>query len=109
MLTAPGPSLPGDRERACPARADESGDTGGIPALPGEQAALDALVWNWGEAYEIGCEEGQWWFRRKDGKGGTETASGPDELRALIVTDYTIRPVRRPPADTLPPPGSPAP
>ncbi|MGH3158275.1 MAG: hypothetical protein ACRDNF_17120 [Streptosporangiaceae bacterium] len=80
-------------------------DTWDIPALPGERAALDAMQWNWGEAYEIGCEEGQWWYRRKDGQGGRETAATPDELHAQIVLDYSLLPVRRDPSadgDTRP-------
>jgi hypothetical protein len=60
-----------------------------------EDAALEALRWNWGDAYDIGRDGGAWWFRRRDGYGGKETASGPDTLRRAIVDDYTFRPVRR--------------
>jgi hypothetical protein len=63
--------------------------------LPSEQAALDALRWHWDEAYDIGVEDGQWWYRRKDGIGGIETAATPDGLRAQIIMDYTVLPVRR--------------
>jgi hypothetical protein len=69
-----------------------------MPALPGQQAALEALQWHWGEVYHIGVDDGQWWYQRKDGKGGTETASTPDALRSMIITDYTIMPVPREPA-----------
>jgi hypothetical protein len=63
--------------------------------LPGERAALEALVWNWGAAYEIGVDDGEWWCRRRDGIGGRESASTAEDLRAWIVTDYTIFPVPR--------------
>jgi hypothetical protein len=58
-------------------------------------AALEALEFNWGDAYEIGCEDGEWWFGRRDGIGGRERASAPDELRRMIVADYEFRPVRK--------------
>jgi hypothetical protein len=58
-------------------------------------ATLDALRWNWGDAYDIGCDDGVWWFRRRDGIGSQETASSPDALRRAIVDDYTFRPMRR--------------
>jgi hypothetical protein len=61
----------------------------------GEDAALDALRWNWGDAYDIGCDDGVWWYRRRDGLGGTHTALAPDELRAAIIVDYVRRPVER--------------
>ena len=83
---------------ACSGRADEPDDIWDMPVLSGQQAALDALRWNWGEAYDIGVDEGEWWCRRKDGKGGTETAATPDALRTMIVTDYTIMPVPREPS-----------
>lgn len=97
MVTSSGPPTPGDyTDPACPGRADEPGDdTCGIPVLPGQQAALEALQWHWGNAYEIGVDDGQWWYRRRDGKGGTETAGTPDDLRNQIVIDYTCYPVPR--------------
>ncbi|HLX48422.1 MAG TPA: hypothetical protein VKS82_08820 [Streptosporangiaceae bacterium] len=100
MVTAPS-QLPseGDPGPACLGRTDElDDDTWEMPALPGECAALEALRWHWGEVYEIGVDDGQWWYRRRDGKGGTETAATPDELRAMIITDYTIMPVPREPS-----------
>jgi hypothetical protein len=76
-------------------------------ALPGQQAALEALRWNWDEAYHIGCDEGLWWYRRRDGKGATETATTPDHLHTQIITDYFTFPVNR---EALPPsPAQPAP
>jgi hypothetical protein len=59
------------------------------------KAALEALQWDWGEAYEIGFDDGEWWYRRRDGFGGRESAFTPDALHKLIVEDYTFRPVRR--------------
>jgi hypothetical protein len=58
---------------------------------------VEALCCTWGEGYEIGVDEGQWWFRRKDGIGGTETAASPDCLLAQMVIDYDCLPVRFPP------------
>jgi hypothetical protein len=72
-------------------------DAWDLPALPGEQAALEALRWNWDLAYDIGVDDGQWWYRRRDGLGGTETAATPDLLHTRIVNDYTDLPVPRPP------------
>ena len=67
----------------CSAAFTSTGDT-----------ALDALRWNWGQAYDIGHDT-TWWFSRRDGYGGTETAGSPDALRAKIIDDYTGRPVDR--------------
>ena len=69
-------------------------DTWDMP-LPGQQAALDALRWHWGTAYHIGIDDGQWWYLRRDGKGGRETATTPGALRTMIITDYTTWPVPR--------------
>lgn len=61
----------------------------------GADAMLEALKWHWGDAYDIGCDDGEWWYSRRDGLSGRKTASGPDALRRAIVDDYTFRPVRR--------------
>ena len=58
---------------------------------------MEALRCTWGEAYEVGVDGGLWWFRRKDGIGGIETATSPDGLLAQIVTDHDVLPVRCPP------------
>jgi hypothetical protein len=73
-------------------------------ALPGQQAALEALRWNWGEVYDIGVDDGQWWCRRRDGLGGRETAATPDQIRTKIINDYTDLPVRHhpPPSNGTP-------
>jgi hypothetical protein len=75
-------------------------DTWDNPGLPAERAVLEALQWHWGEVYHIGVDDGQWWFRRRDGKGGTETATTPDQLRTQMSIDYFTFPVNR---DALPP------
>lgn len=76
-------------------RAAETEAAGGQGA-PVSQA-LDALRFDWGDAYEIGLDEdsGVWWARRRDGKGGRIEAPDPDGLRKLILDDYTFLPVRR--------------
>jgi hypothetical protein len=63
--------------------------------------ALDALCWNWGEAYEIEITDGQWRALRRDGLGGWIEASNPEDLRSEIFADYSIRPVPRPPDESL--------
>jgi hypothetical protein len=81
---------------AYPSRTDQPDDnTCDTPALPSQHAALEALQWNWGQAYEIGVDDGQWWYKRRDGKGATETASTPNALHTMIVTDYGTWPVPR--------------
>ena len=58
-------------------------------------AALEALVWHWGDAYDIGLCDGTWWFQRRDGYGGRETAASSEALRGAIIQNYMHRPVRR--------------
>lgn len=61
-----------------------------------EDHALEALRWDWGEAYLIGHgDEHGWWASRRDRIGALITAVGPDELRAQIRADYNIKPVPR--------------
>jgi hypothetical protein len=59
-----------------------------------EQQALEALQWNWGEAYEITVTDGLWQARRRDGLGTIE-ASAPETLRREILDDYIARPAAR--------------
>ncbi len=54
--------------------------------------ALDALQWNWGEAYAITAAAGHWLAQRRD-NGHTLTASSPDRLREMIIEDYAAEPV----------------
>ncbi len=58
--------------------------------------ALEALRWDWGEAYEIGLDDELGWHaRRRDGLGGWLTAPGADELYEAIAADYALKPVPR--------------
>jgi hypothetical protein len=99
MLITASETSPGDRTGpALPADGEGPGeDTWGIWGRCGERAAVEALRGTWGAAYEFGVDGGQWWFRRKDGVGGTETAASPDCLLTQIVIDYGSLPVRCPP------------
>jgi hypothetical protein len=59
-------------------------------------SALDTLRWDWGDAYEIEVgDEHDWRARRSDGRGGAIEGAILDELRKLIVEDYTLLPVPR--------------
>lgn len=65
-------------------------------ATAADQAALEALEFDWGDAYLIG-QDGKdgWQARRRDQIGTRLTAPGPDELRAAIRADYELKPVPR--------------
>lgn len=54
--------------------------------------ALDALQWNWDEAYAITAAAGHWLAQRRD-NGRTLTASSPAGLREMIIEDYAAEPV----------------
>ncbi|HEX3514838.1 MAG TPA: hypothetical protein VHT26_12645 [Trebonia sp.] len=57
---------------------------------------LEALRWDWGDAYEIEHgEEHGWRAKRLDGLGGWLTAPGPDEMYGVIAADYALKPVPR--------------
>jgi hypothetical protein len=57
--------------------------------------ALEALRWDWGEAYEIGRDDERGWHaRRRDGLGCL-TEADPDGLRAAIRADYALKKVPR--------------
>jgi hypothetical protein len=58
------------------------------------RAALDALRYGWGDAYEIGCDDGEWWYRRRDGLAGKVTADSPDQMGSLIAEDHAFQPIR---------------
>lgn len=63
-----------------------------------EQAklALAAIRWNWDTAYAIELrDDGTWVADRLDGLGATIEATGPEELRKLILDDYMLKPVPR--------------
>lgn len=68
---------------------------GGASTAGDEQVSdLAALRWHWGDAYEIGCDDGTWWYERRDGIGDRERAGDPVELYRMITGDYEFRPVR---------------
>ena len=69
-------------------------DTGSSWAAEQFRLVLEALRWNWGEAYEIGVCAGLWTAVRRDGRG-TLQEDGPETLRAAILADYTGLPVPR--------------
>jgi hypothetical protein len=56
------------------------------------QDALGRLQWDWGSAYQITGAADRW-VARRSGNGHTLTASGPDELREMIVENYAEQPV----------------
>ena len=56
--------------------------------------ALADLQWNWRGAYLITGMSGHWLAQRRD-DGQTLSASGPEELRELMIEDYAARPVPR--------------
>jgi len=61
-----------------------------------DKYALEALRWDWGDAYEISHDdEDGWHARRRDGLGSLLTAPGSDELYKVIADDYRLRPVCR--------------
>lgn len=61
-----------------------------------ELLALEALRFNWGDAYELGFDPGRgWWAKRRDGMGGYLLADGPEGLGSAIREDYALRPVPR--------------
>jgi len=63
---------------------------------PWEEAALEALRWDW--AYLIGHDDERgWWAARRDRIGALMTTDGPDELRREISEDYALKPVPREP------------
>jgi hypothetical protein len=62
--------------------------------------ALEALRWDWGEAYEIGRDDERGWHaRRRDDLGGHLTGADHNELRVAIRADYALK---RVPRDTAP-------
>lgn len=56
--------------------------------------ALEALDWNWGGAYELTEALGVWRAVRRDTQR-TLVATEAEELRDLIIGDYTKEPVPR--------------
>jgi hypothetical protein len=56
--------------------------------------ALAALTWHWGEAYEITEAVGVWRAVRRDNQR-TLVATEAEDLRDLIIKDYSKEPVPR--------------
>jgi hypothetical protein len=76
----------------------EQPDTVGSIAAAAEQRSLEALRWDWGEAYEIempGAGHG-WRARRLHGLGGWIDADSAEDLLNQTISDHLTRPVRRP-------------
>jgi hypothetical protein len=70
-----------------------------------DDPALEALRFDWGEAYVLGSDGDGYWALRRDGLGGKITAGGADELRKAIREDYELKKV---PRGLFPPTGEPA-
>ena len=66
--------------------------SGGPPDIVGD---LEYLEHNWGSAYLIGRQGGQFTAVRRDGNGDTLTDPERDGLRRKIAEDYAGRPVPR--------------
>lgn len=60
-----------------------------------ELAELAELEYHWGEAYRLGVQDGTWWARRRDGRGGQLTAPDAEALAEAIRADYRANPVPR--------------
>ena len=56
--------------------------------------ALRDLQWNWGEAYLITGAAGHWIAHRRD-NGQMLAARNPDELREMIIENYTGQRISR--------------
>jgi hypothetical protein len=74
---------------------DTTGRTAANTAGTADREALDALIFDWADAYAIVHEAGCWQARRRDYPGHLLTARDPDELRAAIRADYQLKPVPR--------------
>ncbi len=62
--------------------------------MGGLSLARMAWRWRWGEAYDLAVTRAGWVAKRLD-NGRALVASGPDELRELIVADDQAEPVAR--------------
>jgi hypothetical protein len=62
---------------------------------PGEQEALEALRFSWGDAYKIWRDEEGCHARRRDGLGGIMTEDKPEALYNAVFDDYVFKPVPR--------------
>jgi hypothetical protein len=57
--------------------------------MKADQAALHDLDHHWGEAYDLALTRVGWVAKRLD-NGRALVASGPEELRELIIADYAV-------------------
>lgn len=63
---------------------------------PWDEAALEAIRFDWGDAYMIGRDDERgWWAGRRDRIGGLIAKADPEELRRAIADDYSVKPVPR--------------
>lgn len=60
-----------------------------------EAAALSALEFGWGSAYEFGWDDEGPWALRRDGLGGKIRAGDPDRLGEQVRDDYAVKHVPR--------------
>ena len=60
-----------------------------------ESWELAELEHHWGDAYRIGVQDGAWWARRRDGRGGLLTAPDAEALLGAVRADYWRERVRR--------------
>lgn len=74
---------------------DAAGRTAANTAGTADREALDALVFDWGEAYVIVHEGGCWQAGRRDTIGRLLKASDAAGLRAAIRADYELKRVPR--------------
>ena len=58
--------------------------------------ALEALLWHWGDAHEIGRDDERGWHaKRRDEPGGYLSAPDADDPYRVIAADYALKPVPR--------------
>jgi hypothetical protein len=55
---------------------------------------LAQIRYHWGEAYEVGWQDGSFWFRRRD-NGATLQCTTAAALLSEIRLDYSAMPVPR--------------
>jgi hypothetical protein len=62
---------------------------------PWDEAALESLRYNWGDAYAVSRPDPDTWLAQRLDTRETLRAADPDGLARLILADYTARPVPR--------------
>jgi hypothetical protein len=67
---------------------------------PWDEAALEAIRFGWGDAYEIGHDDERgYWARRLDRIGVLILADSPDKVHEQVAADYAAKRVERKAAD----------